>query len=295
MGSHRVNGIRIEIEDRGDPQRPAFMLIRGLATQLIQWPDALLDALVDAGHRVVVFDNRDVGLSEKFEAFGAPDVHSLTKALATGEAPPAPYSIEDMAADAVGVLDALGIARAHVAGISMGGMIAQVAAARSPQRWLSLASIMSSSGAPGLPGPTPEAMDALLSQPVDPSDRECVIEHNVRTQRAIESPAYPMTDEEARSYAERAYDRCYCPDGVARQMAAILASGSRLELLASIRLPTLVIHGEADELIPPAAGEDTARRIPGAKLERVPGMGHDVTAANAPLLAELLVAHARGA
>ncbi|MCZ6783533.1 MAG: alpha/beta hydrolase [Proteobacteria bacterium] len=293
MASHRVNGIRIEIEERGDRDHPALLLIRGLATQLTHWPEAFLDALVAAGLRVVVFDNRDAGLSEKFEAFGAPDVESLFKATATGEAPPAPYRVDDMAADTVGVLDALGIERAHVAGISMGGMIAQVTAARAPDRCWSLTSIMSSSGAPNLPGPTPEAMTALVSQPEDPSNRECVIAHHMETQRVIESPAYPMTESEARRYAEGGYDRGYCPEGVARQMAAILASGSRVELLASIRVPTLVIHGAEDVLIPPACGEDTARRIRGARLELVTGMGHDVTAANSPLLARLLSEHAR--
>lgn len=274
----RANGIAIEVESRGASEAPPFLLIRGLGTQLIHWPDALLDALVARGFRVVVFDNRDAGLSRKFD--GAPS--------------PA-YSIADMAADAVGVLDALGIERAHVAGISMGGMIAQVMAAEWPGRCRSLASIMSSSGAPGLPGPTPEALDALLSRPEDPTDRACVIAHAMRTQRVFESPRFAPTDDELRTLVAAAFDRCHCPDGVARQLAAVIASGDRSEQLARIAVPTLVVHGADDPLVPIAAGEDTASRIPGARFERIEGMGHDVTRTNAPILAELLAGHALAA
>jgi proline iminopeptidase len=200
-----------------------------------------------------------------------------------------------MAEDTVGVLDALEVDRAHVAGISMGGMIAQVMAAEWPDRCRSLTSIMSSSGAPGLPGPTPEALEALLSRPEDPNDRECVIAHGMRTQRVIESPRFAPDDDELRAWIAAAYDRCHCPEGVARQLASVMSSGDRSGQLGRIRVPTLVVHGTADPLIPPAAGEDTAARIPGARLELVEGMGHDVTRTNAPILARLLVAHARAA
>jgi len=274
----QANGIEIEVESRGPDGAPLFLLIRGLGTQLVQWPAALLDPLLAAGYRVIVFDNRDAGLSRKFEG-----------------APSPPYHLRDMAADTVGVLDALGVDRAHVAGISMGGMIAQWVAIGWPDRCRSLTSIMSSSGAPGLPGPTPEAMEALLSQPEDPGDRECVIRHGMRTQRVIESPAFALGDEELRAYVASAYDRCHCPEGVVRQLSAILASGSRAEELACVGVPSLVIHGAADRLVPLAAGEDTARRIPGARLEVIAGMGHDVTPGNAPLLARLLIEHARRA
>ena len=295
MASHTANGIELEIETRGDRANPTLVLVRGLSTQLIQWPERLLDALVDAGLHVVVFDNRDAGLSQKFDAAGTPALDALLAAAAGGGGLDAPYSVEDMADDTVGVLDALEIQAGHVAGISMGGMIAQVTAARDPGRWRSMCSIMSSSGAPGLPGPTPEAMDSLVSQPSDPDDRTCVVEHNMRTQRVIESPAYPPTEAELRSYFERAYDRCYHPAGTARQMAAVLASGGREKLLESIRMPALVIHGADDPLIPPACGEDTARRIRNARYELVPGMGHDVTDALSPVLAALLVEHVLGA
>lgn len=279
MASQPVNGIAIEIEAHGRAEAPAFVLVRGLGTQLVQWPRELIDPLIAAGCRVVLFDNRDVGLSQKFDAAGPRAVEPA-------------YRVADMADDVVGVLDALDISRAHVAGISMGGMIVQHVAATHGDRCRSMTSIMSSSGAPGLPQGTPEAMAALTSRPSDPDDRACVIAHSRETQRTIGSPAYPMTDAELRRYCERAYDRCYCPDGVARQMAAVLTDAGRAELLAGIRVPSLVIHGVDDPLVPIAAGEDTARRIPGCRLERIEGMGHDVTAANAPILARLLVEHA---
>lgn len=288
MARYEVNGIRIEIEDAGPEGAPALLLVRGLASQLIHWPDALVRALGEAGLRVVRFDNRDAGLSQKFDAAGMPDL----AAVAAGRAAP-PYRLADMAADAVGVLDACGVERAHVAGISLGGMVAQHVVLGHPERCLSVASIMSSSGAAGLPPATPEAMEALTSLPEDPSDRECVIRHGMRTQRVIESPAYPPSEAELRAYFERGYDRCYCPEGSQRQMAAVLADRGRAERLGEIRVPMLVLHGGDDPLIHPACGEDTARRVPGAKLEIIPGMGHDVTTANAPILARHLVAHVR--
>jgi pimeloyl-ACP methyl ester carboxylesterase len=288
MAGYDVNGIRIEIEDSGPEGAPVLLLIRGLASQLIHWPDAFVAALTGAGLRVLRFDNRDSGLSQKFDEAGVPDFGSVI----AGHAAP-PYTLADMAADAVGVLDALGVERAHVAGISLGGMVTQQVAISHPERCLSVASIMSSSGAAGLPPATPAAMEALTSVPEDPTDRECVITHNMRTQRVIESPAYPPSEVELRDYFERSYDRCYCPDGSQRQMAAVLADRGRAERLAEVRVPTLVLHGAEDPLIHPACGEDTARCIPGAKLEIVPGMGHDVTTANAPIVAEHLIAHAR--
>ena len=290
MASHRVNGITIEIESLGKPHDPALLLLRGLGTQLAQWPSALLDALTEADFRVVLFDNRDVGLSHKLDEVGAPDL----AAILAGRVQPA-YRLADMADDAVGVLDALGIEQAHIAGISMGGMIVQHVAAAHGDRCLSMTSIMSSSGAPGLPPAEPEAMAALMSQPEDPSNRECVIEHSTATQRVIGSPAYPMSDAELRRYCEIAYDRCYHPEGVARQMAAVVSDGSRVELLQQIRVQSLVIHGAQDPLIPLSGGEDTARHIAGCRLEVIEGMGHDVTNANAPLLASRLIDHARRA
>jgi pimeloyl-ACP methyl ester carboxylesterase len=198
-----------------------------------------------------------------------------------------------MANDAVGVLDHLGIASAHVAGISLGGMIAQHLAFSHGSRFRSVASIMSTSGAPELPPGTPEAIEALTSQPEDPTDRDCILAHSMKTQRVIASPDYPPSEEELRSYFERSYDRCHCPDGSARQLAAVVCDGSRVERLQTIRVPFLVLHGSADPLIPLACGEDTAKHVPDAKFEVLAGMGHDITNANAPIVANHVIDHAR--
>jgi pimeloyl-ACP methyl ester carboxylesterase len=288
MSNHLINGIQIEIETRGAEDAPAFLFIRGLSTQLIQWPESFLRTFVDAGFRAIVFDNRDCGLSQKFDDAGTPSLPDLLSGKIE-----APYHIADMAKDAVGVLDHLGIESAHAVGISLGGMIAQHLAFSHGDRFNSVASIMSSSGAPGLPSGTPEAMEALTSQPSDPSDRACVILHNIKTQKVISSPGYPPTEDELSAYVERAYDRCYCPDGSARQFAAVVTDGSRVDDLSRIDLPFLVIHGAADPLIPLACGEDTANRTPGAKLVVIPGMGHDITDANSPIVAKHLIDHAR--
>jgi pimeloyl-ACP methyl ester carboxylesterase len=285
-----ANGIEIEVEADGPEVGPAVVLIRGLSTQLTQWPEGFLDAFRDAGFRTVRFDNRDAGLSKKFDEAGTPGLAELM----TGAASP-PYTLADMAMDVVGVLDALAIERAHVFGLSLGGMVTQHVGFSHGERCLSLASVMSTSGEPGLPSATPEALAALTTQPEDPTDRDCVIAHGMRTQRVISSPGFPPSDAELHDYIARAYDRCYCPSGSARQMAAVLADGGRAERLATIQLPTLVLHGGADPLIPLACGEDTARHIPGAKLEVVEGMGHDVNAHNADIVVSHLIAHARRA
>jgi pimeloyl-ACP methyl ester carboxylesterase len=288
MSNHLINGIKIEIETRGADDAPAFLLIRGLSTQLIQWPEAFLQTLVEAGFRVIVFDNRDCGLSQKFDEAGTPSIPDLLSGKMD-----APYRIADMAKDAVGVLDHLGIQSAHAAGISLGGMVVQHLAFSHGHRFDSITSIMSTSGAPGLPSGTPEAIEALTSQPSDPTDRECVILHGMKTQKVISSPSSPPTEAELRSYVERAYDRCHCPDGAARQLAAVLTDGSRVDDLSRIDLPFLVIHGEADPLIPLACGEDTANQTPGAKLVVIPGMGHDITTGNSPIVTQHLIDHAR--
>jgi pimeloyl-ACP methyl ester carboxylesterase len=287
MSNHLINGIKIEVESRGPADAPAFLLIRGLSTQLIQWPESFLDAFVEAGFRVIVFDNRDCGLSQKFSEAGTPTLPDLV----SGKIDP-PYSLADMAKDAVGVLAHFDVTSAHVAGISLGGMIAQHLAFSHGDRFRSVASIMSTSGAPELPPGTPEAIDALTSQPEDPTDRECILAHSMKTQRIIASPDYPATDSELRSYFERSYDRCYCPDGSARQLAAVVCDGSRVDRLETIRVPFLVLHGSADPLIPLACGEDTAKHVPDAKLEVIAGMGHDITNANAPLVARHVLDHA---
>ena len=280
MGQLCANGIQIEAERLGDPDAPAILLIRGLGTQLCQWPQPFLDGLADA-LQVVVFDNRDVGLSQKFDDPVA------------GSAVAPSYLLRDMAADSIGVLDALEIERAHVFGISMGGMIAQELASRFPERTRSLISVMSSSGDPSVPPPTPEAMRVLTEPPARPGDRACAVAHGLAGRRVVGSPGYVDPDAVVRAELERAYDRCNHPPGVARQLAAVLASGSRVELLPSIQAPTLVIHGTDDPLVHPDGGRHTAKLIPGARLVEIEGMGHDLPHALVPRMLDLVLSHVR--
>jgi pimeloyl-ACP methyl ester carboxylesterase len=295
MAAFEANGIEIDAEEFGEATGVPLLLIRGLGTQRTAWPEAFVAGLAQRGHRVITFDNRDVGLSTKFHQAESMDPGEAMDRWARGDLIEAPYRIDDMALDTVGLLDALDVETTHVAGISMGGMIAQLLAARHKDRVRSLTSIMSSSGAPGLPGPTPEALAALLSLPENPNDRESVVRHTVETEKVFSSPGYPPGDAYLRAVAERAYDRCYCPDGVGRQMLAVLVGGERTKLLETIRVPTLVIHGVDDPLIPVEAGMDTARRIPGAELRLVPGMGHDVAPGLTPTLVEAIAEHAAAA
>jgi pimeloyl-ACP methyl ester carboxylesterase len=295
MTAFQVNGIEIDAEELGEKTGRPLLLIRGLGTQRIAWPEAFLAGLAERGHRVVTFDNRDAGLSTKFRDAGSMPIAEAMGRVARGDPIDAPYRLDDMVLDVVGLLDALELETAHVAGISMGGMIAQLLAVQHGQRLRSLTSIMSSSGAPGLPGPTPEAAAALMSHPESPDDRESVIRHSVGVLKVIESPGYPSGDAYLRAMAERAYDRCYCPDGIERQMLAILAGQGRAELLKTIRVPTLVIHGLDDPLIPVEAGMDSAKRIPGAELRLIPGMGHDVAPGLIPTLVDAIAEHTAAA
>jgi pimeloyl-ACP methyl ester carboxylesterase len=295
MAKQRVGGIELDYERFGPESGRPLVLIRGLGTQRSQWPGELLEALVAEGHHVVTFDNRDVGLSTKLDAAGAPDIPAAMMKAAAGETPAVAYHVRDMAADTAGLIAALGLGRAHVAGISMGGMIAQVVACEHPERVRSLTSIMSSSGAPGLPGPTPEASAALMAQPDPPGDREAVARLSLAGARVWGSRAHWPGDDWVLEQARRAFDRSYYPVGVARQLAAVIAAGSRVDALAKLAVPTLVIHGDADTLIPPEGGRDTAARIPGAELLMVPGMGHDIVPALVPTLVAALSEHTRSA
>jgi len=287
----RCNGLEIEYESLGDPGAPAILLIMGLGMQLLAWPDAFCERLLARGFRVIRFDNRDVGLSAKIS--GAKRPHLIWAMLAARMRLPLrpPYTLGDMADDAIGLLDGLGIARAHVVGASMGGMIAQLLAARFPQRVLSLTSIMSSSGNPKLPRPKPDAMKALLSRPADPHNAQAVIDHLVRVFGIIGSPGFPADPAELRERVGRSVRRGYYPEGVARQLIAVIASGDRRKLLRTIAAPTLVIHGAADPLVPPDAGRDTARSIAGAQLMLIEGMGHDLPPALFERLAQAIAAH----
>ncbi len=276
----RANGIDIEVEDSAQSHpasadKPVVLLIMGLGMQLIAWPPQMLQGLVDAGYRVVRFDNRDVGLSSHFDQLGKPNLLWASLKYKIGLVPAAPYSLSDMAADALGVLDALGIAKAHVVGVSMGGMIAQRVAIAAPQRTLSLTSIMSSSGARGLPQADPKVMQAMISRP-NGTSAQAVVDHTVRLFKAIGSPAYPTPEDELRARVLEGIHRSFHPVGTLRQMVAIVSDITRAAQLLRITSPTLVIHGKADPLVPYGCGEDTARRIPGAKLVGIDGMGHDL-------------------
>jgi len=275
----KANGVQIEVEDSGPgpagAPRPAVLLIMGLGMQLVAWPPELVQGLVDAGYRVIRHDNRDVGLSQRMENLGKPNLLWAGLQHKLGFAPRPPYTVADMAADALGVLDALGVQQAHVVGMSMGGMIAQRLALAAPNRVLSLTSVMSSSGAPGLPQARPEVMAALLRRPSG-RDRQAVVDHYVRLFRVIGSPGFESPEAELRQRIEQASDRGFYPVGTLRQMLAVMADSSRAAQLGQISAPTLVFHGKDDPLLPYACGEDTARRIPGAHLIGVPGMGHDL-------------------
>lgn len=288
-----ANGIDIEIEDThaGDTTaRPVVLLIMGLGMQLVAWPPALVQSLWDAGYRVVRLDNRDIGLSQKFDHLGTPNLVWESIKYKLGLAVKAPYSLHDMAADALAVLDVLGVDKAHVVGVSMGGMIAQRVALAAPGRVLSLTSIMSSSGARGLPRAEPQVMRVLLGRPAG-KDMASVVDHYVSLFKAIGSPGFPMDDAELRERITAAAQRSFHPAGVLRQMTAIVADGRRASELASLRMPTLVIHGKADPLVPFACGEDTARCIPGATLVGIDGMGHDLPPGVVERILEPLIPH----
>ncbi len=293
----RANGLQIEVEDSAsavaDPahkQRPVVLLIMGLGMQLVAWPDAFVQALLAVGYRVVRFDNRDIGLSTALDHLGTPKLSWTLVKLQMGLHPQPPYTLSDMAADALGVLDALGIERAHVVGLSMGGMIAQRLAIAAPKRVLSLTSMLSSSGAHGLPGPTPTVLRAMMRKPAG-SDEASVVQSFQDFFQVIASPAFPIPGEEMRAAIRLAYRRSYRPLGTKRQMVAVMTDSERAALLIRISCPTLVLHGRADPLVPFANAEDTARRIPGAKLMGIDGMGHDLPEQAVQLLLQALIPH----
>jgi pimeloyl-ACP methyl ester carboxylesterase len=286
----RSNGIELEVETFGDPGDPAIVLIMGLATQLVHWPLRFCERLAAAGHYVVRFDNRDVGLSTSISAGGRPSIPKAWLRARLGLRDQPAYTLSDMAEDVRGLLDALDIERAHVVGLSMGGMIAQILAAAHPERLRALTLMMTSSGARGLPGPSLRIQKQMITRP-ESRAREALIAHSQRTWRLIGSPAYPPPEDELQARLAAAIDRAYTPAGVLRQMHAIIASGSRVKLLPLISTPTLVLHGEADPLVPVAAGRDLARRIPGARLLTLPGWGHDLPTPLLPRLADEILRH----
>ncbi|TYB67656.1 alpha/beta fold hydrolase [Nonomuraea sp. PA05] len=257
-----ANGIDIAYESFGSPAGRPLLLIMGLGAQLIQWDETLCELLAEQGHHVVRFDNRDAGLSTHLHEHGAP---------AMGAAPP--YLLDDLADDTAALMDVLGWTAAHIVGASMGGMIAQTLAIRHPERVLTLTSIMSTPG-PSIAPPTEAAAAILMGRPAQ--GREAVLEQAVRTWSTIGSPGYEVDQERIKALAGLAYDRCFDPAGTARQLAAIMGSGDRTAALARVKVPTLVLHGEADPLVPLVGGQATAAAIPGARLVTYPGMGHDL-------------------
>jgi pimeloyl-ACP methyl ester carboxylesterase len=274
MARAKANGIEIEYETAGRKDDPTLLLIHGLGAQLTLWPDELFEGLARRGLHVVRFDNRDIGLSSDFSAAGVPNMMEAFAQAMRGEQVAAPYMLSDMAADAMGLLDALGIDRAHIVGASMGGMIAQIVAATHTVRTKSLVTIYSTTGRPGLPPARPEAFAALTALPEGPS-REQRVAHGIKLRRAIGSPGIPIPEARLRADVERNVDRRWFPEGAARQMTAIMASGDRVELCKTIKAPTLVLHGEDDPLVPVDGGRDIAALVPGARLHTIPGWGHD--------------------
>ncbi len=284
MTTAHVNGVDIEYVTEGDPADPPLLLVMGLGGQLIAWPQGFVDGLRARGFYLIRYDNRDCGLSTKFE--GMPDI----AALFGGDASSAPYRVEDMAEDAAALLQHLGVERAHVVGVSMGGMITQALAVHHADQFRTACSIMSTTGDRSVGAPTGEAMSALL-RPVATS-REEAIEASLEGSRVIGSPKYPTADSYLRERAAAAYDRSYCPDGTARQLGAILASPDRTEGLHGVRMPFLVIHGEDDPLVTLSGGEATAAAVPGSKLITIPGMGHDLPEALWADFTDAIVANA---
>jgi pimeloyl-ACP methyl ester carboxylesterase len=278
MPQIKANGLAFEYESFGKESDPAILLIMGFSAQMTLWPVELCEGLASRGYRVIRFDNRDIGLSQKLDNLGMFNTAEAFMKVASGQSIAYPYLLTDMANDAVGILGALGIKQAHIVGASMGGMIAQTAAATHPDKVLSLTSIMSTTGKPGLPPGKPEAM-AVLTLPPANLERETRIQHAMKIWRTIGSqPVYASTEAELRATAEREVDRSpYYPPGMARQLVAILASGPRTEMLKKVKAPTLVIHGADDPLVPIEGGKDTADSIAGARLKIIPGMGHDFT------------------
>lgn len=295
MAQVQANDIRIEYDTFGDPAADPVLLIMGLGTQMTAWTPDFCSALAAQGHYVIRFDNRDVGLSEKFDGVRAPGRLSLVLNHVLNVPIRAPYTLDSMAEDAIGVLDALDITSAHVVGASMGGMIAQLLAHKRPERVSSLTSIMSTSGDPGLPRARSDVAQHIFFARPRTRDREVLLRHLVKSMQLIASPAYPRSEAEWREIIGAALERSFYPQGFARQTAAIIADGSRVRRLRAIGVPTLVIHGREDPLIPVEHGIDTAHHIPGARLEVIDGMAHDLPPPLDDRLTSLIAAHARAA
>lgn len=291
-----ANGLDIAFDSFGPQDGEAILLVAGLGVQMIRWPDAFCAALAGHGFRVIRFDNRDAGGSTHLDQHAPPNLGPLVAALMAGRRPEVPYTLHDMAADAVGLLDALAIPRTHVIGLSMGGMIAQIMASEHPGRVLSLTSIMSGTGNQALPQAEPEVLAMMMRPAPDPvMDEAGFVAHSLALARRIAGPAHPVDDGAHRRLVLEEARRAHDPRGARRQLAAMAVAGDRRAKLATIAVPALVIHGACDPLIPPACGADTAASIPGAEFLLVDGMGHHLPASLHRRVADAIVRVARSA
>jgi pimeloyl-ACP methyl ester carboxylesterase len=272
MTSRPANGITIEYDTFGDPSAPPVLLIMGLGAQMTLWDPRFCQVIADRGFYVIRFDNRDIGLSTWFDDTGITDLSAVISGTVD-----APYSLSDMAADAAGLLDALGISSAHIVGASMGGMIAQTFAIDFPTKTRTLTSIMSTTGDPAVGQASAEALAALIGPA--PTSRDEAVESRVRLSKVIGSPGFPEDESQLREYAASAFDRSFHPSGQVRQVAAVLSQPDRTQALQLVAIPTLVIHGADDPLVDVSGGKATADAVPDAKLKIVPGMGHDLPSA----------------
>lgn len=291
MTKAQVNGVEIEFETWGESKAPPLLLVGGLGSQLLTWPESLIEAFVASGYKVIAYDNRDIGLSTKFDDWGPADIATAFAQARAKEPVKAPYTLEDMADDAAALLDHLGIAKAHIVGNSNGGAIAQTFAIRHPDKTASLISMMATSGRRGLPRPSEAAME-WLGRPRNPAGtRQGAMEDAIATSMVIGSPGYPRDEAAIREKAGRLYDRAFYPEGNTRQLLASIASGDgRVAKLSGIAAPTLVIHGREDPLVPLACAEDVRDTIPNAKMLVIDGMGHDFPAEVVPKVASGIAA-----
>ncbi len=287
MSKIKANNIDVTYELSGPPAGPPLLLVMGYASQMTSWPDEFHGAFADAGFRVIRFDNRDVGLGHKHDGV-IPDIRAAAKAIAEGKRPDVPYTLADMADDAAALLDALEIDSAHVAGASMGGMIAQLMAIRHPAKVRSLISIMSTTSDPSLPRSDPRAQEALMAKPPG-EDKASVVEHALKSRLVIGSPGYPEDQEKVRARFAANYDRSYYPEGAIRQWAAVMATPPRTDALKKLNVRALVLHGAADILIKPEAGRHTAECIKDAELKIVEGWGHNMPIAAVPEIADPMI------
>ncbi len=292
MSKAKANNIEIEYDTFGDPSSEPFLLITGLGYQMIRWRIDFCNQLSNRGFFVIRFDNRDVGLSTKLEELGVPDIMKATLAIQKGESVETPYTLEDMAADAIGLLDFLNIEKAHVCGLSLGGFIAQIIAYDYPQRILTLTSISSSTGNPELPLAKPEILQMFFTP--TPSDREPYIELKVKQRRTIFGTGFPFDEDEQRQIAAESFDRSHYPQGYTRQLLASLVSGDRRSQISTIKAPTLIIHGSDDPVVLVEHGRDTAKVITDSELLIIDGLGHTIEAPGSwPQIIERITQNAR--